>query len=455
VAAGSVRILVVEDEANHARILAEILERIGHEVAVATTFERASELLEQERFDIVITDLDLGDRRGTEVLRLARERIPGVEVVVVSGVGDIADAVEAMQLGAAHYFEKPLKMEQVRSIVGQIVERVRSRSAPADTRRSGPSEGLCGMVARSPVMQRVFETIRQVAPTTATVLVRGAPGTGKELVAKAIHELSTRSKGPFVALNCGAISEGLLESELFGHERGAFTGATQTREGKFEYADGGTLFLDEIGDMPLALQVKLLRVVQEREIVRLGSNRTIKVDVRLIAATNRDLDAEIQKGNFRQDLYWRLKVVAIDLPPLQERPEDVPLLVESFLDELAREHGREPLRIDDEAMAVLKANEWPGNVRQLRNAVETMVLLARGPVLGVDDLPAEVQEAGKPRSKALATVDDLAGLTLDQWEKELIRFQLERLEGNRAKVARALGISERTLYRKLKEYGLS
>lgn len=452
--ASRMKILIVEDERNHADVLAELLERSGYAVSVALTFDDGKRMLESTPPDLVITDLDLGAHRGTELLRVARALARPVDVMLISGVGSIEDAVEAMQLGAVHYFTKPLDVQEIRSVVGKAAERLRARRAGVEA-DAGLHE-FEGIVGRSRGMVQVYETIRRIAPTTATILIQGENGTGKELVAKAIHALSPRAGEPFVALNCAALGgEGLLDSELFGHERGAFTGAAAAREGKFEYANEGTLFLDEVGDMPLSLQVKLLRVIQEREIVRLGSNKTVKVDVRLLCATNKDLEAEIQEGRFREDLYYRIKVVSLELPPLRERTDDISLLVSAFIKEFSAAHGREVMGITDEALEILAAQIWKGNVRELRNVVETMMLLSQGDRLGVGDLPAEIDHRPSSPSTALVSVDDLSAYTLEQWEEELIRLQLDRHEGNRGKVAKALGISERTLYRKLKEYGLT
>jgi two-component system, NtrC family, response regulator HydG len=294
--------------------------------------------------------------------------------------------------------------------------------------------------------------VNQVAASNATVLILGESGTGKELVAKAIHGLSRRRGRPFVALNCAALSEGLLDSELFGHEKGAFTGAAAAREGRFEFADKGTLFLDEVGDMPLPVQVKLLRVIQERTITRVGSNEPIEVDVRLIAATHKNLEQEVRKGTFREDLYWRLKVVSIHVPALREHKGDIPILVERFVAEFARRHGRPTRAVTPEAMRLLLQYDWPGNVRELQNVVESMVLLSPGETLDVDSVPGELQDT-RPGT-ALVAVDALDGMTLKRVERELIRLNLEKFKGNRARAAKALGISERTLYRKIKEYGV-
>ncbi len=452
--------LIVEDDVHHADALAQVLGR-GFAVRRVDSVESALAALEVEDAELVISDLMLGGRRGTEVLLAAKKRDPATEVMLISGYGSIEDAVQSMHDGASYYFTKPLNIEHVRSVVGQAAERIRLRRAggPASASkalsvRKEPAQAFTEIVATTPAMMRVFELVSQVAPTNATVIILGENGTGKELVARAIHGLSARRDMPFVALNCAALSEGVLESELFGHEKGAFTGAQAAREGRFEFADKGTLFLDEVGDMPLPVQVKLLRVLQEREITRVGSNRPIKVDVRLIAATNKDLEAEVRKGNFREDLYYRLRVLKIAVPPLRERRGDIPHLVDRFIAEFARRHERPVSGIDAEALRLLSQTDWPGNVRELQNVVETMVLLAKKPVLGVEDVPPELADI-KSSGTALVSVDALEGMTLKRVERELIRLNLDRFVGNRAKVAKALGISERTLYRKLKEYGMT
>jgi two-component system response regulator HydG len=452
--ADAATILLVQDDQSHAQTLAEALTRSGHSVERASRIEDALQRLEARSFDIVITDAQIGGRGGMELVRAARAAGDGTEVMLMSAAPTIEDAVESMQRGAAYYFTKPLNIEHVRRVVA------RSVAAPQDAKRRErgavvPLEsgnGFTEIVATTPPMMRVFELVNQVAASNATVLILGESGTGKELIAKAIHGLSQRRGRPFVALNCAALSEGLLDSELFGHEKGAFTGAGTAREGRFEFADKGTLFLDEVGDMPLPVQVKLLRVVQERTITRVGSNDPIEVDVRLIAATHKNLEQEVRRGTFREDLYWRLKVVSIHVPPLRERKGDVPILVDRFVAEFARRHGRPAKTVAPETLRLLLQYDWPGNVRELQNVIETMVLLAQGETLGPESLPREFHEV-KPGT-ALVAVDALDGMTLKRVERELIRLNLQKFEGNRARVAKALGISERTLYRKLKEYGM-
>jgi two-component system response regulator HydG len=448
------RILVVQDDHTHSQALAEALTRSGHAVERAASVDEALERMRDAAFDVVITDAQVGGRGGMEILHAAKENGDRVEVMLVSAAPTIEDAVESMQRGAAYYFTKPLKIEHVRKVVAASLEaRAEKKREHAAVVPTDPSRAFPEIVATTPPMMRVFEMVNQIAPTNATVLVLGESGTGKELIAKAIHGLSPRRNRPFVALNCAALSEGILDSELFGHEKGAFTGAATAREGRFEFADKGTLFLDEVGDMPLPVQVKLLRVIQERKITRVGSNEAIEVDVRLIAATHKNLEQEVRKGTFREDLYWRLKVVSIQVPPLRERKGDIPILADRFVKEFSRRHGRDVRRITPDALRLLIQYDWPGNVRELENVVESMVLLATTDNLGASNVPPELQET-RPGT-ALVAVDALDGMTLKRVERELIRLNLQKYEGNRGRVAKALGISERTLYRKLKEYGMS
>ncbi len=457
-----VKILVIDDEANHAEALAEILERVGYQVTTATSGKTGLLTLEAQPFDIVITDLKMSPISGLDVLAEVKSGSPETEVLLISGHGSVEQAVEAIKRGAANYLTKPLKVDEVRETVKEVCRQIdRRRSGetqPPEPRPDETGRGKDGVfeefIGSSALMERVFTTIRKVAPTPATVLITGANGTGKELVARAIHRLSPRRGHPFVALNCGAMSEAILESELFGHVRGAFTGAVASREGRFEYADKGTIFLDEIGDMPLGLQVKLLRVIQEREVVRVGANEPRPVDVRIIAATNRNLEDEVKSGNFREDLYYRLKVVHIQMPDLRDRREDIPELAARFIADANEAFGRDIRGLDPEALQELKSFDWPGNVRQLKNVIETMVVLSSGDVLGKADIPDDLKAEGQP-STALLPLEAFDGLSLSKIEDYMIRQYLEKFEGNRAKVAAALGISERTLYRKLKEYDLS
>jgi two-component system response regulator HydG len=444
-------ILVIDDDQNHALTVADALSAEGYRTEIAPSGEEGIRRLDEREFDLVITDLYMRDVSGFDVLEAARRKEPAVEVIVFTGNASIETAVDAMNRGALTYLAKPLNLAELRVVVRRAIERVKLERRTVELERRLESRyGYEAIVGNSPKMQRVFEIMRQAAPTSATVLILGESGTGKELIAKTIHQNSPRRNQPFVALNCAALSEGILESELFGHEKGAFTGAIQQRKGRFEYAHRGTLMLDEVGDMPLATQIKLLRVLEEREIMRVGSNVPIKVDVRLIAATNQDLEQLVRDGRFRQDLYFRLKVVTIHVPPLRERLGDIPLLVERFVEEFSRVHGKLVQGISLEARRVLNAYAWPGNVRELKNAIEHMVVISKGPILEADDIPDYIRGA-KPEPRA---VEGLAGLSLEDVERELIRHTLAFTQGNREQAAKMLGIGERTLYRKINKYGL-
>jgi two-component system response regulator HydG len=436
-------VLIIDDDRAHAEATAEIAARLGHAVRTAFSGEEGIEALRAGSVDVVVTDLVMRDRSGLDVIAAAAG---GPEVIVVTGYGSEEAAPAVLRAGAAAYLVKPLGVELFRKVLERIGRRVRGR------RTGRPDDETCfgGMLA-SPVscMQRLFRVVRRVGDSEATILIEGESGTGKELVARAVHNSSARAGGPFVALNCAALSASLLESELFGHERGAFTGAHHLRRGRFEAADKGTLFLDEVGEMELPLQAKLLRALEEREIVRVGSNDPIPVDVRLVAATNRSLRDRVKEGTFREDLFFRLHVVRIEVPPLRERPEDIPLLVDSFLQELSEEHGRSRPTVEAAVLQRLSQLPWPGNVRELRNCVETMLLTAEGPELSLADLPPE-WSGTLPRGHAPISMRTIADV-----ERELIANTLKALGGNRAEAARTLGISTRTLYRRIKELGLS
>jgi two-component system response regulator HydG len=450
-----VRVLVVDDDEAHAEALSEALELDGCVVRVAHSGGRAIELLSEETFDACLTDLVMPDRSGIEVLREAIQLQPDCAVLLVTGHESVRTAVEAMREGALDYLSKPVDLSELRTRLQRAVESVRLRRTNVELQRQLDKRfGFEGIIGRAPAMQRLFDVLGQVSGTSATVLILGESGTGKELVARAIHTNSPRAKKPFVPVNCAALSEGLIESELFGHVKGAFTGAVAAKEGRLVYADGGTLFLDEVGDMPLATQAKLLRVLETREVVPVGGNQSRRVDVRLVSATNRDLEQMVREGTFREDLFYRLKVVTLRMPPLRERTADIPLLVDHFLHEFASLHGRVLRGIAPEVRAALVRYEWPGNVRELRNAIENMVLLARGDVLTLDDVPDAVR-AGGPAARRAAGAHELAGRSLAEVERDLIAANLELSGGNREKTAKLLGIGERTLYRKLKEYGLS
>jgi two-component system response regulator HydG len=452
----AIRVLVIDDDEAHAEALADALEIDGHQCRTALTGGEGIELLAEHSFDAVLTDLVMHDVSGLEVVKECRRLQPDAVVLVITGHGSVQTAVEAMQLGAADYLTKPVNIQELRTRLPRAVEAVRERRTNIELRRQLDKRyGFERIIGHSPAMQRVFEMLAQVSGTNATVLILGESGTGKELVAQAIHQNSPRKNQPFVAVNCAALSEGLIESELFGHVKGAFTSAVSSKEGRIVYADGGTLFLDEVGDMPLETQAKLLRVLETREVVPVGGNEPRKVDIRLVAATNRDLRAMVDEGRFREDLLFRLQVITIQLPPLRERPGDIPPLIDAFLHEFNEQHGRHVRGLTPEARTLLMRHAWPGNVRELRNAVENMVLLARSDMLDVGDVPHTISESREGRGASAGGGFQLAGRSLEEVERELIRENLELMGGNREKTAKLLGIGERTLYRKIKEYGLS
>jgi len=447
-------ILLVDDHAAHAEALAAGLEALPVATDIATGGKEALDKLAARPYDLVITDLVMSDLDGMEVLREAKGRSPDTEVIVVTGYATVENAVAAMQQGAATYLRKPVNLDELRAVVRGVLEKQALRRTNVELRRELDARfGFEGIVGNSPRMLRLVETLRQIAPTDATVLIYGESGTGKELVARALHTNSPRCAKRFVALNCAALSEGILESELFGHEKGSFTGAAAARVGRFEYADGGTLLLDEVGDMPPSTQVKLLRVLEQSEITRVGSNAPIHVDVRIVAATHRRLEALVKEGKFREDLYFRLRVVTLNIPPLRERRDDIPLLADHFLREIAASYNKPIADIAPDARRRLAAYDWPGNVRELRNAIEHMAVVTSDPVLGVDDLPDYIVPGEPP--PALEAAPQLVGISLEQAERELLRNTLASVGGNRVEAARILGIGERTLYRKIKEYGLS
>ena len=452
--------LIVDDDETHAEAVAEALARVGCECRLVHSGQDAIELLEGEQWDLVITDLRMGDVDGLDVLRRAKEELPQAEVIVLTGHSSISSAVTAMQSGAYTYLTKPLDINELRMAVARAVERVRLiRRNLRQAAALDEKFGFEGVVGSSQSMQRVITQLRAIAPTDATVLIQGENGTGKELVARAIHQNSPRKSKPFVALNISALPESILESELFGHEQGAFTGAAARRIGKFEHAHGGTLFLDEVGEMPAETQVKLLRVLEERRITRLGSNDERSVNVRIVAATNADLQSMMKTGDFREDLYYRLGVLVVHLPPLRERKADLPLLTDHFVREFASQHRKDAGTVSRRARQALSEYDWPGNIRQLRNAVERMVVLDTDGLLDVDDLPLEIAEVIGYSEEAmpdlLPETDSLAGRPLKDVERVYIQQALELTDGNREQAAKMLGIGERTLYRKIKEYDLT
>jgi two-component system, NtrC family, response regulator HydG len=449
-------VLIVDNDQNHAETVAESLERAGFRCSVATSGREGARLVEEREFDAILTDLKMNDVDGLQILEKTKSAQPDTEVILLTGFGSIPSAVEAMQKGAFNYLTKPLDLLQLRAAAQRAVDSSRLRRTNRElNRRLDEKFGFEGVIGDSRQMREIIERLKRIAPTNATLLIQGETGTGKELVAQAVHQNSPRKNKPFVALNCAALSENILESELFGHVKGAFTDASADRVGKFEYAHGGTLFLDEVGDMPLATQIKLLRVLENGEITRVGSNSPIKVNVRILSATNRNLEEVVESGVFRSDLYHRLKVVTIRLPSLRERSQDIPMLIDYFLKQFTALHGKRIKGMSAAARHRLLTFEWPGNVRQLRNVVESMVVVDYDGLLDGDDLPEEL--AGPPEASAAPADCSLLGLVgtpLAEVEKMFITETLRVSGGNRELAASKLGIGQRTLYRKIREYGL-
>ncbi len=455
-----IRVLIVDDDEAHAQAVAESLKRIGSDCTVASSGSKGAALIESENFDVVVTDLKMDDVDGLAILDKAKSELPEAEVIVVTGHGSINSVVTAMQHGAYTYLSKPLDINELRAAVEKASTRVRLIRRDAElSRRLDEKFGFEGVVGSSPQMLKVIEILKNVAPTNSTVLIQGESGTGKELVARALHQNSPRKNKPLVPLNISALPSSILESELFGHEAGAFTGAIGKRVGKFEYANGGTLFLDEVGEMPMETQIKLLRVLEDHKITRVGANEEIEVNVRVVAATNADLKELVEAKRFRNDLYQRLNVVSIYLPPLRERRSDIPLLMDHFRKQLCEENCKQVIGFSKLAQHALLIYDWPGNIRQLRNTIERMIVLDTDGLLDVDDLPDEiaglVREGadGRPPDGFLGA-DTLVGQPLGEVEKYYIRRALEETHGNREEAALMLKIGERTLYRKIKEYGL-
>jgi DNA-binding NtrC family response regulator len=455
-------ILVVDDERAICIAIQRLFTSRGYAVETALSAEEAIDRLGKTLFHLVITDLSMKKLSGMELLAWVKKNSPETAVVMITAYGSEKTAVEAMKLGAADYLPKPFDNDELELKVGRILASMADRRENRLLREQMESSyRFENLVGRSPAMQRVFDVIRKVADSDLTVLVRGPSGTGKELVANAIHYNSPRRGKPLVKVNCAAFSRELVESELFGHERGAFTGAVTAREGKFELADGGTLFLDEIGDMALETQAKILRVLQERELERVGGNRTIKVDVRIIAATNQDLDAKTREGSFREDLFYRLNVVAVTLPSLRQRDGDIPLLVEHFLTATAERLGRERKLVSPEAMKTLLAHDWKGNVRELEHAIEQAVVLASREEIGVEDLPLQVRGGGDLAALPSSSADDLPASfrdakqrVVEEFERRFLEDALRRHGGNISRTAEDIGMYRQQLQQKLAELSI-
>jgi len=445
------RILVVDDEPAQRELVGGFLRKHGFDVVEAGGGREAVARFKQEAFDLVLTDQRMPDLSGLEVLEAVRSTSPETAVVIITAYGTIETAVSAVKAGAADYLTKPLNLDDLLHRVHQVRERQRLVAENRELREAlAERHRVEGIIGDSGRMQEVLSLVRRVAPSDATVLIRGESGTGKELIARALHYASPRAAGPLVKVNCAALAESLLEAELFGHEKGAFTGAVASRKGRFELADGGSIFLDEIGDLPPHLQVKLLRVLQEREFERVGSSRPIKVDVRLLAATHRNLEALVREGRFREDLYYRINVVTIVLPPLRERREDLPPLIEHFLRAFAGKNGKTVRGLTREAREALLRYDYPGNIRELENLMERAVVLTRDDVIGVEDLPLTLETPPPGGGEGAGLIAAVEGL-----ERRMIREALAKADGTQTRAAELLGISERVLRYKLRKYGLS
>jgi len=453
----SSQILVIDDEKNYLLILETILGEEGYSVTALNDPEMALNYLDESEVDVVITDMKMPAISGQEVLEHMRKNYPHIPVLIMTAYGSIDGAVEAMKCGAFDYISKPFSNEELVLSVRKAVMLSRSEQEIIRLRQTlAEQHGPHKLVGRSKPIREVLQMVSKVAPSKSTVLVTGESGTGKELIAKAIHYSSPRKDGPFISVNCMSLSPGVLESEIFGHEKGSFTGATAMKKGRFELADGGTLFLDEIGELSSDLQVKLLRVLQEKAFERVGGSRTITVDIRLVVATNKDLKKEVEQGNFREDLYYRLNVVNINLPPLRERREDIPVLVAHFMRKLSGESDKAAKKFAPEALEYLTAYEWPGNVRQLENVVERCMVLAAKDVIGVEDLPSEIKDEEAQFKSAVDLLPiklELAG-TLEKIEAALIRRALVKSGFVQVKAAELLNISKSLLQYKLKKYNI-
>lgn len=460
-------LLLVDDERNTREGLRKALKH-KFSVFMAESAAVALDILASENIDIMLSDVRMPGMDGLELLKSVNSRYPSVVCILITAYGNVEIAVEAMKRGAADFLIKPVNLDHLELTLLKEYETRKIREENVYLRSRLDSKfGMENIIGGSEAMESVFDVVRQAAPSQANILIQGPSGTGKELIAQAVHRLSSRSNGPFIAVHCAALTPTLLESELFGHERGAFTGATGRRRGRFELADGGTLFLDEISEIDQTVQVKLLRVLEERTFERVGGDETIEVDIRLIAATNRDLRQSVAEGKFREDLYYRLDVVSVQMPPLSERVDDIPILAGHFLKEFNAQNRKDIRGMTTEAMAVLQCYDWPGNVRELRNTVEKMVVLARGDRLGVRDLPPNIRDAVRSKGDCpdtSAAADKSAGKltetallkgSLADMERMKIMAVLDKCDGNRTLAAKELGISRRTLHRKLSEWNQS
>ncbi|HOC29074.1 MAG TPA: sigma-54 dependent transcriptional regulator [Treponemataceae bacterium] len=443
-------VLVIDDEKNIRTGLAAALKLDGYEVFLAADGNEGMDIALRGDIDLVITDLRMPGMSGEEVLKKVTSETPGVPVIVLTGHGTVESAVDAMRAGAYDFLTKPLNLDRLSLLVKRALQSreliLQHRELEREVENRKSFEHIIG---KSPAMMKVFEVLKRVAPTKASVLITGESGVGKELIADALHNLSPRKDNPFVKVHCAALAESLLESELFGHEKGSFTGAVSRKRGRFELAHSGTIFLDEIGEIDQTVQIKILRVLQEKKFERVGGEDTLEVDVRVVTATNRDLEKEIAEGRFREDLYYRLNVVRIHVPPLRERKDDLPLMITSFVHEFAEENGKKIEGMDPKARSALYAYDWPGNVRQLRNCIESAVVMTSGTVITLDDLPPSIRSGAEVPSLLIPV-----GVTMAEAEKQVILQTLSANSGNKSKTAEILGIGRKTLHRKLDEYGV-
>lgn len=451
--AHNVRVLVVDDDVKMLELLKKVLSKRGYVVDISPKPKEALEKFASDGFDIIVTDINMPEMSGLEILKQVKSMAPDTIVIMITAFATVSSAVESMKLGAYDYIIKPFNMEEFVLIIDRASEQILLKKELELLRKEVQQKYSFGnIIGKSPLMRKVFQLIRQVASTNSNVIIYGKSGTGKELVAKAIHYNSSRKDKPFIAVNCSAIPESLLESELFGHEKGAFTGAVSSRKGLFEEANGGTIFLDEVGDMSLAMQAKLLRVIEDKEIRAVGSDKPRKIDVRIIAATHKNLEKAVKEGTFREDLFYRLNVIPIYLPELRERVEDIPLLVEYFLKKYGEEAGRPNIRISREALACMMKYSWPGNVRELENLIERLVVLSPADEITVNDLPEHIRIC-----KAESLVEELTlgeKITLEELEKRYILKILRETGWHKSNAAKILGIDRRTLYRKIEGYKL-
>ena len=449
------RILVADDEESHRIMLRAVLKEEGYDVSEASDGAEAVKAVEQEPFDLILLDIRMRTMDGIEALIEIRKISPLMPVLIMTAYASVKTAVEALKAGAFEYLTKPLDIEELKILIEKALELYQLRAENiALKERLGDRFDFAKIIGRSPKMKEVFDTLSLVAPTDATVLILGESGTGKELVANSIHHNSPRARQPFIKVSCAALPETLLEGELFGHEKGAFTGAIARREGRFQLAHRGTIFLDEVGEMSMTTQTRLLRVLQEKEFEPLGSTRTVKVDVRVIAASNKDLEREVKEGRFREDLFYRLNVVPVSLPALRERKEDIPALATHFFAIYRDKNKKETKDISRKAMDLLMRYDWPGNIRELENCVERAVILARGEIIAPADLPPAIQ-ALTSSDREVQGLELPSGISLQEVEKALIVKTLEDTGGNRTRAAEILGINRRTLQNKLKEYGIN